>query len=187
MRPKLPRKISRPIQMLTPEWVNNLIECLKWAMDHPRGDGKSTYHSENAIHAIQRPGSAADGTGGDNYNGYFKVIKTADDKIKVVYGHDPDGAKCGYAVINNTVFNVDVSAELTISADAFIYIESVYDTGTDTTGTPTFKQSSSHPAYEENKYKKVLANVYFADEKITGDPIQQHYGEIIGQTFGECE
>ena len=125
---------------------------------------------------------------GDTYNGYFKLINTSDDddqKIKIVYGYDIDNAKCGYATINGTVFDIDVD-ELVITATAYIYLQSVYDTVAETTGTPTIEQSASFPTYEENKFKRFLGNAYYADSKITGKPVQQQFGAINGETVGEC-
>jgi len=119
------------------------------------------------------------------YNGYFKTILSDTDKIKVVYGYDLDSAICGYATINDTVFAVNID-ELTITADAFIYLQSIYDTGTEITGMPTIEQSASFPTYEANKFKKLLSNIVFVSPEIV-DIIPQHGdGAIIGHTFGAC-
>lgn len=129
----------------------------------------------------------ADSEDNDAYNGYFKVIQTAPNKIKIVDGNGLGNAKCGYATINDIVFNVNASAELTITANAFIYLQSIATkTGDDWIAqTPTFEQSASYPSYEENKFKRLITNVSFADSKITAAPQQQH-GAINGDTSGEC-
>ncbi|MCK9326472.1 MAG: hypothetical protein M0P69_13360 [Bacteroidales bacterium] len=165
-----------------------------------RGDGRTIMVTEfgNVISIRSIGGSApapAPGSGGDTYNGYFKVIDASTEatetepavaKIKVVYGYDESAAKCGYATINDLVFEVDV-AELTITGNAFIYLQSVaIQSGDDWVAqTPTIEQSASFPTYEENKYKRLLANVYFSDNAIT-KIIQQHHGPVNGDTSGEC-
>ncbi len=144
---------------------------------------------------LEDPATEEAAEAGDTYNGYFKVIDASTEatetepavaKIKVVYGYDESAAKCGYATINDLVFEVDV-AELTITGNAFIYLQSVATQSGDdwVAQTPTIEQSASFPTYEENKYKRLLANVYFLNNAIT-EIIQQHHGPVNGDTSGEC-
>jgi hypothetical protein len=120
-----------------------------------------------------------------SYKGYFKVVQTDTNKIKIVDGNNSDAEKCGWATVNNTDFEIEAE-ELIILGNAFIYLEAVYDDVAGTTDDPTLEQSEDYPEYEENKFKCLIATVSYADDAITGI-VQQHYGTIIGQTFGECE
>ncbi|MDD5599077.1 MAG: hypothetical protein PHV82_14110 [Victivallaceae bacterium] len=188
MKPTLPRKPTRDVDKIAASWLCRLLDCVEYAMNFPQGDGKSTYRNGGTIHGIDQSGNSLENESetGDAYNGYFKVIQTDTNKIKVVYGYDESAEKCGYATINDLVFEVD-AAELTITGNAFIYLQSVATQSDDdwVAQTPTIKQSASFPTYEENKYKRLLANVYFSDNAIT-KIIQQQHGPVNGDTSGEC-
>ena len=43
MKPKVPNKIHSSIKEITPQTWNQLIDCITYAMDHPRGDGHSIF------------------------------------------------------------------------------------------------------------------------------------------------
>ncbi len=47
MKPALPQTISRDVQCIKAATWNRLLECVAWAMDHPRGDGH-TIQSDGA-------------------------------------------------------------------------------------------------------------------------------------------
>ena len=98
---------------------------------------------------------------GDTYKGYFKVIQTAPDKIKIVDGLDEEAANCWEGIINEFE-SVCPAEELTITADAWIYAEAV-PVGTDpwTGVTVSLEQSSSKLEYEDDKSKKLISRVKF--------------------------
>jgi hypothetical protein len=169
MRPTLPRIPRAAVNKLSVEWITKLIACVKYAMDYPKGDGKTTYRSDDAIHAIRQSANATGSTGGDSYKGYFKVIQDGDDRIVIVDGfiHPAYHTHAGQVQINEFLKNVN-AASLTITADAFIYIESVIAGGAYPGASATIMQSPTYPTYEEGKEKTLISRVTFADDKITG-------------------
>ena len=127
------------------------------------------------------------GANGFDYNGYFKIIISDTSKIQIVNGHNYDDTACGFALINQSMFPI-AKTELTITADAYIYfeVEATWNGSTWVVGTPSFQQSVSIFAYEANKFKTLIGNVFYADGIFTYSPVQQQYGMIIGETAGDC-
>ena len=104
---------------------------------------------------------------GDTYKGYFKPIQNPANKIKIVDGMDIEAANCWEGIINE--FDAVCPAlELTITDDTWIYAQAVPVGTNPWTGvTVTLEQSASKLEYEDNKSKKLISRVKFADSKIT--------------------
>lgn len=119
---------------------------------------------------------------GDTYNGYFKVIQTAADKIKIVDGFADDLTiyqYAGNALINDMEYTNIAAAEFTITTDSWIYLIS-------TGSAPTLQLFTSRQIYELGKSKTLISRVKFVDGKITKFSREVH-GPITGYIDGECE
>jgi hypothetical protein len=127
MRPTLPRIPRSAVNMLSVEWITKLINCLKYAMDYPKGDGKTTYRNGETISALRQPGSAPGSAAADTCNGYFKVIKDGE-TYSVVDGANPDAANCGYVNIGNERKAVPKVSGIEASGTGAFYIETTYTT-----------------------------------------------------------
>ena len=83
MRPKLPPKITAAVNQISIGTWNALIDCLQYAMSHPRGDGRTILNRQGDLLSAGRPGS---GTGsGGIFGGAFTVI-VAGEKLSVGRG-----------------------------------------------------------------------------------------------------
>jgi len=133
---------------------------------------------ENTGNGIRIHGSEENNSAGDAYNGYFKVIKTAPDKIKIIDGFDSESDYAGDVLINDTIFaNIPV-IELTITADSFIYL-------TSNGNTPFIYAYTAKQSYELGKSKILIGRVKFSDGKITKTS-QEVYGIATGFIDGDC-
>jgi hypothetical protein len=122
---------------------------------------------EDTGHGI-RINSVSENTGGDSYNGYFKVIQSAADKIKIVDGFDEEAANC-YSGLINKLNKYIPATEVTITQSGVVYLEvvPVYTDDVVSNWTCTFKHTSSMPYYEDKKAFIPISRVTFADGKIT--------------------
>ncbi len=149
-----------------------------------RGDGRTIMVTEfgNVISIRSIGGSApAPGGGVDTYNGYFKVIQSDTNKIKLIDGFDEDSLTCGLVQVNQFMVEV-VSAELTITGDAWIYLECAL---TGTFATAAIVQYSAAKAYEAGKARALVSRVTLADSKIT-DFSRENVPPIL-YVIGECD
>ena len=97
----------------------------------------------------------------DTYKGYFKVIQTAANKIKIVAGMDIEAANCGRVQVNKLALAPVVATELTITADAFIYRECVAVGDPMTSSTNTIVQYATEQSWETGKEKTLISRVKF--------------------------
>ena len=58
MKPKLPTipRSNLPIEALDPAWVRQLLRCVEYAMEHPKGDGFTILNSTPGILQAVVPG-----------------------------------------------------------------------------------------------------------------------------------
>ena len=184
MRPVLPKKPTRDVDKITASWLCRLLDCVEWAMNYPKGDGKTTYRDGESIKALRQPGGAFVGTVADTYNGYFKVIQTAENKIKIVDGFDYDASACGTALINDTEFNIS-SSEFTITANSWIYLITHYDEDDEVIVNDGLQAFTSQQSFEYDKSKVLISRVEFSSSAIT-DFSQEQYGPIRDFIGGDC-
>ena len=85
MRPQLPQQISRDIDRIRAATWNRLLECLAWAMEHPRGDGATIMNNGDGVMSAPgtAPGAAA-AAGTSRYAGPFLAVLDAIDGSLVV-------------------------------------------------------------------------------------------------------
>ncbi len=104
---------------------------------------------------------------GDTYNGYFKPVQTADNKIKIVCGFNEGRLYAGKVNVN--YFPRDVAVvESTITENCFIYLECGIVGSPATGATAEIKMSAVYPESIEGTYRDLISEVTFADDKITG-------------------
>lgn len=62
MKPQLPAEPTRDPDRISRAWIAQLLRCLRWAMDHPRADGR-TIRQDAGILTVT-PAAANGGSGG---------------------------------------------------------------------------------------------------------------------------
>jgi len=126
-----------------------------------KGDGKTITVNEFgnviSIKTINKSGGAPGGS--DTYKGYFKVIQTAANKIKIIDGFNIDNANCGQVSVNKLALAPVTATELTITADAFIYLECVGIGDPLTSSTNTIEQYEEEQSWEAGKEKILISRV----------------------------
>jgi hypothetical protein len=138
---------------------------------------------ENTGNGIRIHGSPG-GVNGDSYNGYFKVIQTAENKIKIVDGLDYDASACGTALINDTSFGIS-SSEFTITANSWIYLITHYDEDDEIIVNDGLQAFTSQQSFEYDKSKVLISRVKFSNSAIT-DFSHEQYGPIRDFIGGDC-
>ena len=103
----------------------------------------------------------------DTYKGYFKVIQTAANKIKIVDGMDIEATNCGNISVNKLALAPVTATELTIAADAFIYLKCVGVGDPLTSSTNTIVQYAAEQSWDAGEEKKLISRVKFADSAIS--------------------
>ncbi len=141
------------------KWTSAVLHLNKKIKDNLLIAGRNI-QLENTGYGI-RINSLANRSENNLCKGYFKVINTSDatsQKIKIVDELDITAVNCGKVQINQ--FTNDVAAtELTITADAFIYIEAALVGDPATSATATIEQSQTYPVYEADKTKVLISRV----------------------------
>jgi hypothetical protein len=123
--------------------------------------------------------------GGSDYNGYFKVVKTAASKIKIVDGLNAEAQNCAEIQVNK--FKVSVaSQELTVTSSApNIYLESKLNGTPATSATSVFVALSQLPDFNPSKTYSLVSRVTFNNDEIsdfTRENVPLHVYVI-----GDCE
>lgn len=101
--------------------------------------------------------------GSGNTKHYFLATQTAPNKIKIVDGFDTTNANCGNVAVNKLAMAAVTATELTITADAYIYLEceGVYSSGVLTSSTNTIKQYPEEKPWETGKERILISRVLF--------------------------
>lgn len=102
------------------------------------------------------------------YKGYFKPIKTGSDEITIVDGFDHNlTGTCGNVSVNKLAIAPVSATTLTITADAYIYLECVTDDDPMTSSTNTIVQYATEQSWETGKEKILISRVTFSGTTIT--------------------
>lgn len=101
--------------------------------------------------------------GSAEYAGYFKVVKASDTTVSVVDGADPASEICGYYEHGIQRIAVVKPEAITVTATGFIYVTITYTTAY----VFTFAFGTTLPASSNGSIVRKLADVTFADSKIT--------------------
>ena len=129
MPPLLPSKPTRDVTKISAAWITQLLVCLDYAMTHPAADG-STLKNNGGSLSVVRPyhNTGASGSGTTEYNGYFKVIQSGENLVKVVNGANEPAAICGSFTAGSS--NISCTAtELTTSGAGVVHLRIYYDSG----------------------------------------------------------
>ena len=84
MKPSLPPKVSTAIDRISAETWNRIIDCLAYAMNHPRGDGITVF---NRLGDLLTTNSRSNGSGGNSLVGLFHVDNNGDGTLTVGGGY----------------------------------------------------------------------------------------------------
>ena len=127
----------------------------------------------------------------DSYSGFFKAVDDSeyDDqgqisnrKVKVVDGHDPEAAVCGYAAINGYQFEIS-SVSLPVSGTGYIVLQTqMKEKEPDV---PELKFITDYTGANSDEHLRVIARVFVRDG--TMEIVQEQHGSIEGAIWGECE
>ena len=117
-------------------------------------------------------------TAGVIYDGFFAVSNASDEeaqKVKIAYG---------VAIINNTFFEV-AESEMAISGKAYIYLKSMYSSGSITA--PTIESASDFPQPVLGVFNGLIAIVEWdSDNSKIKKITQEHMGVMYGIIWGSC-
>jgi hypothetical protein len=132
-----------------------------------KGDGKSIIVTEFgnviSISAVKRGGGGGGGGGSSAYEGYFAVIKASDTTVSIIDGAAPVSSTCGYYEHGIQRVAVSKPEAITITGTGFIYVTITYTTAY----VFTFAFGATLPASANGSIVRKLADVTFADSKIT--------------------
>ena len=84
MKPSLPPRVSTAVDRISAATWNRLIDCLAYAMSHPRGDGHTIF---NRLGDLLTTNSRSDGSGGTAITGLFQVTDNGDGTLTVSGGY----------------------------------------------------------------------------------------------------
>lgn len=84
MKPSLPPRVSTAIDRISAATWNRLIDCLAYAMSHPRGDGHTIF---NRLGDLLTTNSRSDGSGRTSTAGLFQVTENGDGTLTVSGGY----------------------------------------------------------------------------------------------------
>jgi len=83
MRPKVPPKITAAVNQISVSTWNALIDCLQYAMSHPRGDGRTILNRQGDLLSAARPGS---GSGAASAAAGAFIVTLLGDKLHIGSG-----------------------------------------------------------------------------------------------------
>jgi hypothetical protein len=174
MKPSLPRKVTNDIDQISASVWNQLIDCLAYGLDCPKGDNKTIVRQGDYLHVIRSAsgvGSTAEDSG---YYGPFAIVKK-DDSTALMYGYNSSKERYFHNYVNiglNAPLDVP-EQEISISANAWIYLKITYNDGY----TIEVKNGSDFPAQTNDSLYMQIAFVSVSDSKIS-EIIQYQYGSL---------
>lgn len=187
-KPRLPSRPppgSKAITKFDPGWICELINCVEYGMDYPRGDGRTILTGANNILRAVASGSGG-GSGaassGFVYNSYFKIIdasETVDDvfirKIRIA-----DGATGGDNIckVSNIKFIVP-AAIIPLAGDEgnIVYVLLKYDAAENELGI-ILSGTLPNDSVDFSHYQ--IGRLIFTDTAMT---IQQDHITGVAQLF----
>ena len=98
---------------------------------------------------------------------YFYPKRSAVNKIKIIDGFNTTSLVCGRIAVNKLALAEVAVTELTIAADAYIYLECVGVGDPLTSSTNTIVQYATEQAWETGKEKQLISRVAFTGTAIT--------------------
>ena len=127
MKPKMPNRAGSDLNVIRRESWNSLLDCVDYAMEHPRGDGNTIQNMGNGI-LRTRHGSGGGGASGEGAGlGMFTLVRTpaaegASEKVAVLDTSIPGNTtSAGVAHVNNQPCQV-AAKEFDMPASGTLYI-----------------------------------------------------------------
>ena len=126
MTVRLPQKAQHDVNMIRRETWNDLIDCVAYAMGHPKGDGHTIRNLGNGLLSDERAGR----TTRSSMQGMFQIVARGGDDgaqvYRVIDGANPrDGGKAGVCHVNNQPFEVEQREFDAPSETTYIYLKFV--------------------------------------------------------------
>ena len=115
--------MTRDIDQISSATWNRLLDCLAYAMDHPRGDGNTILNLGFGLLQVGRIAGAGSGSGADDYAGPFKVRRQGQD-VELQDGGG-DGEVAG--VITAGSHRWEIARQRYELLAGIVYAEVVYD------------------------------------------------------------
>lgn len=119
-------------------------------------------------------------------DGYFLPVQTSNDTIEIIDGFDTESALCGNISANKLAMTPVSAQELTITADAYIYlvVEGVYTDDVLTSVITLIDQYATEQSWESGKEKILISRVLFDNGKITDFSKEPVSGRVT--IWGTC-
>lgn len=122
MKPSLPQTISRDVQCIKAATWNRLLECVAWAMDHPKGDGRSI-RNDGAGNLQAVAGRRGSGGGEDDeelLGPFWTRIDAEKNQLVLENGDDEEDPVAG--VIRCGISNFSISRQTFGLKEGVLYV-----------------------------------------------------------------
>lgn len=125
MKPKLPNRAVKDLNLIRRNSWNGLLECVAYAMEHPRGDGRTILNLGDG-NMTARPGrGGGDVVAGDN-TGMFTILERDGEILVLDTGMPDNTTSAGIAHVNNAPFKVP-AVRYPLPEDGMLYVYLHYD------------------------------------------------------------
>ena len=149
MKPNPPQRVTGDIDRIRAQTWNRLIDCLEYAMSHPRGDGITVLNTAAGLLTAAGVGGGTPAAAKqDGYNSYFKLTMTGSTgsgaTIRIA---DGGGDSRSYAVVNGGSSYAIPPYTETVSGGALFllkYTPAQYNSGGQVVSGATMAISSLH-------------------------------------------
>lgn len=127
MKPKMPNRAGSDLNVIRRESWNSLLDCVDYAMEHPRGDGNTIQNMGNGILRTRRGGGGGGTGGGGAGMGMFTLVRKpaeegVSEKVAVLDMSIPGNTtSAGVAHVNNQPHQV-AAKEFDMPASGTLYI-----------------------------------------------------------------
>ena len=123
MRPPPPQKVSSDVDRIRAQTWNQLIECLVYAMAHPRGDGVTVLNTAADLLSADVRGAAPGGGGTAEYAGYFKLsLANTDGAYTVTIADGATGGNSTAVVNGGTTYSIAPYSEV-VTGDRLFFLK----------------------------------------------------------------
>lgn len=127
MTTRLPQKAQHDVNMIRRDTWNDLIDCVAYAMEHPKGDGHTIRNLGNGLMSASGDGR---GEGVRDRPGMFQIVARGGEGGKTVYrvidgANLEDSEKAGICHVNNQPFEVAQREFEAPSRTTYIYLKFV--------------------------------------------------------------
>ena len=127
MKPKMPNRAGSDLNAIRRESWNSLLDCVEYAMEHPRGDGNTIQNLGNGILRTRHGNGGGGANGGGAGVGMFTLVRMpaaegASEKVAVLDTSIPGNTtSAGVAHVNNQPCQV-AAKEFDMPASGTLYI-----------------------------------------------------------------